>query len=527
MNRFLVKHYILYIMLSLFFSCTLLTHSVALATESADIIPVQILTINDFHGTLAENAKNPGAAKLAQYIKDKKKENPSGTLIVSAGDMFQGSPDSNLLYGKTVVEMMNAIGFDAMTIGNHEFDWGVAILKQRIAQSNFPYISANITDKSTGTLADFVKPYAIFERNGLKIAIIGLTTPETAYKASGKVVSAYQFEYPATIVNALVPKLKQQGVDIILVLSHLGSMMDQTTGKITGEAADLAMNTDGIDAIISGHSHQIVSGMVNHVPIVQASYWGRAVGTIDISYNKSTKKIVSSSASTAILPIQKLTADPQVKTILDQVQTETASIKNTILGRTIHELGHNRDVQEVSLLGQWTTDIMRSSTDADIAFQNAGGIRTNIAAGNITLGNLYEVFPFDNTLVTMEMTGAQIIKVLEHGIQNNTIGMVQFSGIKVVYDQDQIDNQRIHVTLLDDTPLDLTRTYKVVTNDFMAAGGDNFTMFKEGNKQTDTNIPLRDICVTLIKKLKTINFNGDNRFIKMKAFSLTTLPKVA
>lgn len=494
---------------------------------NSEIVNLQILTINDFHGALVENEKNPGAAKIAQYLQEQKAHNPNGTLILSGGDMFQGSPDSNLLYGKTVVTIMNQIGVDAMVIGNHEFDWGIPVLQQRIAQSTFPYLAANILEKATGKPAFFSKPYIFCERQGVKIAIIGMSTPETAYAASPKITAPYLFSDPIQIVNDLVPKLKGQGADLIIVLSHMGSFMDKSTGEITGEAADLAMNCPGINAIVSAHSHQLVNGTVNNIPIVQASSLGRAVGSINISFNKTTKQPISSNVTTTLLPFTGLTENHPVKTILDKAQGEIAPIKNIVLGSTIYELGHDRTAQQLSILGQLTTDTMRQATNTDIAFQNAGGIRTSIPAGNITMGNLYEVFPFDNTLFTMEMTGAQIMKVLEHGIGNPKVGMIQFSGLHVIYDELQSPTHPFVVTLPDGSPLDLTKNYTIVTNDFLATGGDHFTMFKESKNLVDTYIPLRDICAAAIKKQKVIDFTGDDRFLHKRSTVLTTLPIAA
>lgn len=527
MNCFFRKIAIVPILITMFFSLLMTANLAAASENSGDLVNVQILTLNDFHGALIENGKNPGAAKIAQYLKMLKDKNPNGTLTLSAGDMFQGSPDSNLLYGKTVVEVMNQIGFDAMALGNHEFDWGTEILKERISQSQFPYLAANVLDKSTGKPVDFFKPYIILERKGIKIAIIGLATPETAYKASPQIVSAYRFEDPAKVVNALLPELKEQGAEVIIILSHMSSFMDKETDEITGEAAELIKDTPGINALVSAHSHQLIYGSVNHVPIVQANYFGRAIGKINFLFKKSTKQIILSSADKTILPFDGLTADVQVKAMIEQAQDEIAPIKNNILGSTVRELTHDREAQDVSLLGQWTADVMRESVNAHIAFQNAGGIRTNIPAGNITMGKLYEVFPFDNTLVTIEMTGDQVMKVLYHGIINSKMNMVQFSGLKVVYDEEQIGEQRMLVTLADGSPLELRKHYKVVTNDFLAAGGDNFTVFKEGTHQTDTYIPLRDAVVTAIKKGKVIDFTGDDRFIKGKPAMPSRLPDAA
>jgi len=486
--------------------------------DESELVHLEIVTVNDFHGALAESGKNPGAAKLIAYLKEAKVLNPKGMLLVSAGDMFQGSVDSNLLYGKTVVDVMNYAGFDVMTLGNHEFDWGIDILKQRIAQSGFPYVCANVTYIMNGKPIDFVKPYTFLERDGVKIAMIGIATPETAYKTNPKVVSNYIFEDPAKVVNALVPEIKQQGADVIVVLSHLASWMDKS-GEIGGDAATLALQAGSINAIVSGHSHQAVNGTVNGIPIVQAYYNGRAVGKIELFYNKSSHQVERSTVSVTSLPYPELRADPKVQDMLDQSQMEIAPVKNVVVGQTMNELSHDRNELTETLLGQWVTDIMRQTVSADIAFQNTGGLRTGISAGVITMGNLYEVMPFDNTLFTVDMTGEQVMRLLQYGITNRNIGMVQYSGIKVSYDVAGMQGiPIIAVTMSDGTTFSLNKTYKVATNDFMAAGGDGFTMFQEGKNLYDTNIPLRDILVDVIRKKKVIDFSGDDRWFLKPIF---------
>ncbi|MDR3563604.1 MAG: 5'-nucleotidase C-terminal domain-containing protein [Negativicutes bacterium] len=489
----------------------------AAAEESAaNLVGIQILTVNDFHGALLENGKNPGAAKLAQYIRTMKSHNPSGTLVLSAGDMFQGTPDSNLLGGKTVVEVMNSIGFDAMVLGNHEFDWGVAVLKKRISESSFPYLAANVVDRATGKTAAFVKPYTIVERCGLRIAVIGVATPETAYKSSAKVVAAFDFGDPASTVHGLLPELARQHVDLIVALTHLAGYMDGE-GNVSDDAAVLAAKEPALAAVVSGHSHQWVAGEVNGIPVVQALYSGRAVGEIDILYKKSSHQVLFANAAVTALPTAGLTADPAVEAIVGKAQQEIAPVKNLVLGRTDVVLAHDREGLASSLLGQWTSDIMRQATGADIAFQNAGGLRTSITAGPITMGNLYEVAPFDNTLVTVDMTGEQIMQVLEHGLFSTKIGMVQYSGLKVTFDSSLPPERRIlAVTLADGTPLAADRTYKVVTNDFMAGGGDQFTMFGQGKNMVDTYIPLRDTLADFIRQHPVLSPRVDDRCVDVR-----------
>lgn len=484
---------------------------ISAAEESNEKVVINILTVNDFHGALSEGGKNPGMAKLAAFLKEEVAKNPAGTIIVSAGDMFQGTPESNMLYGEPVVEAMNELGFSAMAIGNHEFDWGIQVLKERIAQSNFPYLAANIIDKATGRVVSFVKPYTLVEKNGVKIAIIGLATPETAYKTNPKYSKNYNFVNPAQIVTQLLPELKQQGADIIIVLSHLGSAVEPLTQQVTGEAADLAREVPTIDAIISGHTHMKVAGEVNSVPVIQAAYNGRAVGKLAFTFSKNNREVVTVASDVTELAVDKLVADPAVQEIVDKVQEEIAPVKNKVLGQAVNEMHHEKFTH--SVLGQWVTDSMRHRVKADIAFENGGGLRTSISAGTITLGKLYQVVPFDNTLITVDLTGQQVMAVLEHGIYNKQIGMLQFSGLIVEYDESLPDGKKLaKVTLNDGSNLSLTKTYKVVTNDFLAQGGDGFTMFSQGKHQSDTQIPLRDCLIEAITKTKIINATVDSRF---------------
>jgi len=500
-----------WLVLVVFLSCIFLMAGQVAACDNEtnpDIVQLQILTVNDFHGALVENGKNTGAAKLVQFLHEAKAELPEGTLIVSAGDMFQGSSDSNLLFGKSVVAVMNYAGFDAMTLGNHELDWGIDVLKQRIAQSDFSYVCANLLDKRTGKTADFVKPYTIMERSGVKIGMIGIATPETVFKVNPKLIASYTFADPVQTVNALVPVLQQQGVDLIVVVSHL-SAFSKENGEVDGDAVDLVWKTKGISAVVSGHSHQMVSAMVNGVAVVQAGYGGRAVGKVELLYDKANRQIDDSSVAVIKLPYPDLAADPEVQALLEEGQQEVAAVKGVVVGQNERALDHDRNVRDETLLGQWATDQMRQTAQADVAFQNMGGLRTGLAQGTVTMGNLYEIMPFDNTLVTVTMTGEQIRKALEQGLWNENAGVIQYSGLKVVCDMES--RQMVSVTLADGTPLGLNKTYKVVINDFMASGGDGFIVFQAGRNLTDTGIPVRDMLADAIRKQQVIDFSGDNR----------------
>lgn len=499
--------------------CIAFSSGVVAAAENPGIVGIDIISVNDFHGALLEAGRNPGAAKLAAFLRNEWAKNPHATIFLSAGDMFQGSPDSNLLYGMPVVEVLNALHLDAMTLGNHEFDWGLAKLKDRVMESKFPYVSANVREKdSLGRLA-FVKPYVILERCGVKIAVIGIVTPETAHTTSPKTVEPFEFRSPETVVRELLPIVQAQGAEIVVVLSHLASYQDKNTGAVTGDAANLAAQATGIDAVVSGHSHQSVAGKVAGIPVVQAYYNGRALGRISLVYSRQEKKVIASTVQALEVPVKDARPDPEIAAIVNGSQSEIAPVKNMPLGKTVEALSHDR--YGLSVLGQWSSDVMRSVTKADIAFQNGGGLRTSIPAGDITMGNLYEVMPFDNTLVTMDLTGEQVMAVLNHGINNAKLGTVQFSGLQVLIDSSNPwGSQVIEVRLNGGALLDPEATYRIVTNDFMADGGDEFFMLKQGRNITDTFIPVREALAEAVRKAGTLRVQFDGRLRELRGIVL-------
>jgi 2',3'-cyclic-nucleotide 2'-phosphodiesterase / 3'-nucleotidase / 5'-nucleotidase len=487
---------------------------------------ISLVTVNDFHGAMTGDAKNPGISKLTAYLKNEEKANKNGTLILSAGDMFQGTADSNLLYGASVVTAMNEAGFDAMVLGNHEFDWGLDKLKARIADSKFPYLGANLIDKATGKTADFIKPYTIVNKNGINVGIIGIVTPETATKTKPEMVAPYEFRNPVEVVNALIPEVKAAGADVIVVLSHLGAMQDSKTGEITDEAADLAKAVTGVDAIVAGHIHANVSGSVNNIPIVANAYNGRSVGHVDIFMDTDTKAVTKRIPYLDASAV-KAVEDAKVAGWYKLIASSIAPIKNEVLGKAAADFPHSPKDTQTKLRGNWACDVMRKAVNADIAIQNGGGLRRDLPAGVVTMGLMYEIMPFDNTLFTMDLTGKQVKASIEHGIMSPDFNPGQFSGLMVKYDSTKPAGERIvEIKLADGKPLEDEKLYKVVTNDFQADGGDKYIMFKDGQNRYNTNIPVRDVLVNEIKAQGTITPLDDHRLTDVKKTSMIML-KVA
>ena len=506
----------------IFLLCLALCWSAVAA--QAQQIQLDVLTINDFHGALAAEDKRPGAAVLMTAIEQERAGNPQGTLLLAAGDMLQGSVDSNLLYGRPVVEMMNAMQVDAMALGNHEFDWGLHVLQERAKEAHFPFLCGNVVDKQTAMPLGFVKPYIILERQGVKIAVIGAVTQETLYKSHPNAVYGLDFQEPAARINFWAEDARKHGASIIIALTHLASYMDKD-GKITGEAADVAERLNGVNVIISAHSHERVAGFVKGIAVVQAEAYGRELGKVHLNFDSKTKTVQMLSASATDLVAHPVPPEPRMQELVRRQEEPIMALKEQTVGNSLYPLEHSRNV--FSPLGQWVADAMRSSVQADIAFLNGGGVRLGLPAGKISLGQVYAALPFDNTLYTVQLSGKQIRKILEHGLFNPTFGMLQFSGLKVVCDPDMPEGFRIkEVRLASGDELADGKHYLVVANDFMAAGGDGYTMLREGLEGRDTYIFLRDIVLREMKRQQPIDFTGDERLLERKGDSLR-LPDAA
>lgn len=505
-----MKYYRSYLSILLLMAIIIVNPVLCYASDSQDTtVHITVLTVNDFHGKIDEQGKNPGLAKLAGYLHAQQQQNPS-TIILSAGDMFQGSADSNLLYGRTVLDAMNKIGFAGMALGNHEFDWGIDRLANLRERADFPFLAANIRYSKSGAQFTEVRTYEVMNINGVSIGIIGLSTPETAYKSNPRVVGDLEFVDPVLAVRPIIQELRAKKTAIIILLTHLGCEQNKETGEITGEAAELAKQLDGIDLIITGHTHEKVAGTVNGIPIIQAKFWGRAVGKIEFEYDSVSSKLTNTQLQVVDMNAAAQSPDQHVEEIILHDKLVIEPVKQAQIGWLEKPLPHDKFT--LSPLGQWTTDVIRQFASADVAFQNGGGLRTSLSSGKVTIGNLYEVLPFDNTVYTLELSGVQILEVLEYGLYNPDVGMLQFSGMRVVYDANRPSGSRvIKIVMADGTPLRPDRYYKVAINDFMAAGGDGYTMFAKARNLYDSGQPLRDILIDAFKRSKQVKVPGDNR----------------
>lgn len=470
---------------------------------------IDVLSINDLHGSLMEHGKNIGVAKLAAQIKKLKSENPN-TIMVAGGDLYQGSAMSNLLKGEPITKFLKEVGVEISAVGNHEFDWGRELIPKWAKEGGFEFIASNIYDEKTNKPVDWALPYKVIEKDGKKIGFIGLATPETAFKTKPDNVKGLEFKDPAESANYWAKYLKdKENVDAVLILSHIGGMQNQDTKEITGEVADLANKVKGVDAIISAHTHQFLDGEVNNIPIIQAMCNGRALAKISLVFDKNGNLAVKHSVDQLYKRVKELPVDSNTEAIVNKYNEQLKPILSEVVCNVDCELPHDRWLG-LSPLGQFMTKYMTEVTNTKIGITNGGGLRRPLNKGDITVGDLWEVMPFDNTLVTMNLKGSDLKRVLENGIENTQIGWGQFYGVKVYYDKNAKEGNRItSMRLLDGTKIDDDKYYPVVTNDFMYANGDNYD-FSGAKDVVDTGEPIRDAIMNKLKEVKNVPFKFDD-----------------
>ena len=480
------------------YSMTVLAHDL-----DDNMVKINVISFNDLHGTVLEtgpNDRNLGAAKLVTAAKEAREKNEN-TIIVSAGDNYNGTAISNLLYGEPVSTLLNRLDIVGSAVGNHEFDWGVEKIQPWAEAMNAPFITANIFEKSTNQPVKWAVPYIIEDVGGVNVGIIGLTTLETPYKTSPENVNHLDFRDPVEVATEFVPIVREAGADIIILLTHIGSYQDSETGDIRFEDGVLGLTEiSGVDAIITAHSHQSVAGIVNGIPIVQGWYNGRAFAVLEFIFDMDTNTLVSSEGYLDELYLRKadISDDPEMALLMQSYLESVGPILDEVIGQAATDFV--RDRGRVSAIGQWTAEVMQRAADAQVAVTNAGGLRVDLSAGDVTIGSMYEIMPFDNVLAKYEMTGMQLKDIFEVGIENESIGTVQFSGIIVEHIPNaERGSKVIKMTLSDGTVVMPDGLYTVVTNDFMGSGGDGYTSFLEATHLSDS-LPIRDLMINAIRE---------------------------
>ena len=438
---------------------------------------LRILHINDFHGfaeaykPLGSQESLGGIAYLAGKVKALRAEKP--TLVLAAGDMIQGNNWANMSQGESAVELMNAMRFDAWVVGNHEFDFSQEELKKRISEATFPVLGANVEG-----LGDHLKPWAVLERGGIRVGIIGIVTEETPVATHPRNVTGLRFLPAAETVEKYVQELKNKA-DIIVVLSHIGHGADRM----------LAEQVKGIDVIVGGHTHTKVLKPVRigNTLIVQAWEHGKALGVLDLKI-KDGKIVEYDGHLEEVNPLPG-TEDRDILAIVEKYQQKVDAVLNARIGEAEVDLDGENVRKKETNLGNFLADIMRQVSKAEAAIINGGTIRTNIKNGEVRVKDVYSVLPFNNYIVALKLTGKQIAEALEHGvagIEDEEGWFPQVSGLSFKYSPSGAKGARIREILIAGQPLDPGKEYVVATNDFLAVGGDGYKAFADAVKSSGT-----------------------------------------
>ncbi|HLN63289.1 MAG TPA: 5'-nucleotidase C-terminal domain-containing protein, partial [Symbiobacteriaceae bacterium] len=511
---------------------------------------LSVLLYNDLHGHLIQDSKKRanydlGVSVLTTAIAGQLLRNPN-TILVDGGDSFQGTPISNLSAGKATLDWRNNVGVKVATIGNHEFDWKLDTLNNLIAGSKVPMITANIYNKGTDTRPDWAQPTAMVEVGGYKIGVIGITTPATKGIVLPSIVENLEFRDPGLVVNAEAPKLRAAGADLILVLTHTAAGQGQPDDafKVNDEVWDwMSRVTVKVDAVTAAHSHMRAAGYAlnangEQVPVIQAASYAQALARIDLYIEKATRQ-VTRAVPTVWTPSPTLAPTPWADELLAKWQAEVKPIETRPVGKVTAPITRTITDAGESALGDFIADGMMTVTGGiDIAVMNGGGIRADLegdpATGAVNFGHMFTIQPFGNTLVTVQMTGAQVKQLLEQGlmsyvkqVKNQPGGHrpMQVAGISFTWDWAKPDGERIvAIKLANGNPIDPNATYKVVVNNFMAGGGDDLPILKDlqvQGKQLDLGVVDVEATVDFFKSLSKngpISYSLQNR-IKVLNFS--------
>ncbi|MGL6114861.1 5'-nucleotidase C-terminal domain-containing protein [Cetobacterium sp. SF1] len=474
------------------------------------VTKIDIISFNDFHGNVAEDTrekgKNIGMAKMVGYVNEVKRENPN-TIVVSGGDNYQGTAISNLTFGAPVTRMMKAMNVTASAVGNHEFDWGSERIEKWSEEGNFDYLAANIYDRKTKKLVSWAKPYKMVKVDGIKIAILGFATEATAYETNAEFVKNIEFK-PADIEAKYWVEYLNSGKDkmgkpdMIIAITHIPSAQGEDK-VISGEELDKLTKVKGLAAVITGHSHRTVAGTMNGIPVIQAYKYGRALGRLHIVMDEG--KIIEIKPSVDMVSDNKsdIISDKSTEAILDKQTEELSKILDIKIGTLNEELSHDRG-GSLSKMGNWATDAMRKAAKAQIGLTNGGGFRRSLYKGDITMGDMYEIMPFDNPLVLVKVNGKQLKKLVDHGIGADFMSDGQFAGIKVTYDPTKpYEHRVVSITLEDGTPIKDDQVYTVATDGFLVSGGDRYN-FKDSIEVKNLYISIRDTLVNRIKEEGTV-----------------------
>jgi 5'-nucleotidase len=437
---------------------------------------VTILQLNDvYQVSPVDKGKRGGIARVGAMQKAIRAKSPN-TLFLLSGDFISPSVASRLFKGKQMIAALNAAGLDIATLGNHEFDFGPDVLRERMKESRFAYTVANVIDKQTGQPFGGASRYIIKELGGVRVGIFGLLLAETAsVSAPGPGV---RFDDPIVVGKEVSRELRSQGVDLVIALTHLPMRDDK---RLAAEA--------DVDLIVGGHEHELLESLAGRALITKMGSDARNLGRIDLNLTRQTPARGSSrsgfklqSSDLQAVPItDAIKDDPEVAAVVAEYDKQLNASLGEVIGKTSVALDARASTvrREESNLGNFLADVYKQALGADCALLNSGGIRSDATygPGELTKKDVLSILPFENTLVKVRVTGSHIKQLLEHGV--STAGeedgrFPQVSGLEFTYDAHQAVGSRVTKINIGGKAIQPQQSYTMAVNAYLLGGGDGY-----------------------------------------------------
>ena len=501
-------------------SVRLLTSVAVLALSAGSAMADYSLTVlhtNDFHDrfepinkydatcSAEDNTEGKcfgGIGRMMTAVAEARAAAPGDVLLLDAGDQFQGSLFFTEYAGDTAAEFMTKLGYDAMAVGNHEFDKGPEGLANFLDKVEFPVLSANIDVSGDALLADRVAKSVVLTPGSEKIGVISVLAEDTAETSSPGDTVIFSGVAPAA--QAEIDKLTAEGVNKIILLSHVGYAEDQR----------LAAELTGVDLIIGGHSHTLLGDMdgalgayptmVGDVPVVTAYAYGKYLGELQLTFDDAGT--LNGITGAPKLLDASVAEDADATARVAELAVPLEEMKQTIVADAAEAIDGSREVcraKECSM-GNLVADAMLDRVKdqgIEIAIQNGGGLRASIDAGEVTMGEVISVLPFQNTLSTFQVTGATFVEALENGVSEMADGAGRFpqvAGVSYTVDPAAEVGHRISDVMVGGAPIDPAKVYGVVSNNYVRNGGDGYKMFKDAMNAYDFGPDLADVTADYI-----------------------------
>ncbi|MGD9547507.1 MAG: bifunctional UDP-sugar hydrolase/5'-nucleotidase [Candidatus Krumholzibacteriia bacterium] len=545
---------------ALVLAAALLAGPAALADGDEGLLRIHLLWTNDLHGHIApEPARfmNPefppplgGGPSAAGYIKEVRERAAAAgeeVLLVDVGDMFQGTPIGNKTKGEAVIKYFNAMEYQLTVPGNHDFDMGRANTERLARMSDFPWLSANIIEKDTGELPDWLQPTLMLDYQGVKIGVVGITTPSTAVMSFPQNIEGLDFLPMAANLIEHRDRLRAEGADLIFLAIHEGLPYDpdegwkqitggtetETAGELQGtygsnhsyggkNLMELVHEVPGIDFAVGGHTHRGYHepwiDPVNHTMCFESFGNGSSIGHAVLLVDRKTRTLVGYEGAhdrgTLITLFEdEIWPDEETSEIIRPYHEEAEAEMKKVIGSSAIALG--RGGPGSNLVGNLVTDAMRDYFGADFSFQNLGGLRADLPAGDLTTRDIFSVLPFGNELVEVRLDGRMLRRIIERKVAGRSGGLC-LSGVEMAFDPTRPDYDRVVKLLVGGEPWDPDRIYKTVCTSFLMEGnsGLEFLTTIPATDITPTQITTAEAVEFYIKKHSPVRPRVDNRWVE-------------